>query len=200
MEWISSGLIFQRSIVLLIQSTFSIPPRVQVATPCGETQDPREFPVLHQGLAADHGAMPSSPTCPQAPPDARCLRATAMPWVRCPANRAGSDRLGRWPTPRDCRGRGHPRCVVPVSQVILPAFEQKICRNFSAFFRRMDRHGFHLAWEPRGEGWTEEIVGDLCAEYNLIHCVDPFRSALPPRKTRLLASAWARILRLSIHR
>lgn len=46
--------------------------------------------------------------------------------------------------------------------------------NFSAFFRQVPRENFRLAWEPRGDAWTEEIVSELCAEYALIHCVDPF--------------------------
>ena len=48
--------------------------------------------------------------------------------------------------------------------------------NFSAFFRRVNRDGFRLAWEPRGEACTEDVVRDLCAEYELIHCVDPFEA------------------------
>ncbi len=39
--------------------------------------------------------------------------------------------------------------------------------------------GFELAWEPRGE-WFEarDLVGELCAELELIHVVDRFRE--PP--------------------
>ena len=48
--------------------------------------------------------------------------------------------------------------------------------NFSAFFRRMEREGMRLAWEPRGEAWTEDVVRELCAEHDLIHCVDPFEA------------------------
>ena len=40
----------------------------------------------------------------------------------------------------------------------------------------MKRESFRLAWEPRGEAWTEDIVRDLCAEYDLVHCVDPFEA------------------------
>jgi uncharacterized protein YecE (DUF72 family) len=42
----------------------------------------------------------------------------------------------------------------------------------SAFFR-MERDGFR---EPRGEAWTEDVVRELCAEHQLIHCVDPFEA------------------------
>lgn len=48
--------------------------------------------------------------------------------------------------------------------------------NFSAFFRKVNREGRRLAWEPRGEAWTADVVRDLCAEYDLIHCVDPLES------------------------
>jgi uncharacterized protein YecE (DUF72 family) len=46
-------------------------------------------------------------------------------------------------------------------------------QNFSTFFRRIGRQPFQIAWEPRGS-WPPELVHDLCAEFQLIHCVDPF--------------------------
>ncbi len=49
-------------------------------------------------------------------------------------------------------------------------------RNLSAFFSEIDRQGRTLAWEPRGDAWPPELVRDLCAAHNLIHCVDPFES------------------------
>jgi uncharacterized protein YecE (DUF72 family) len=58
-----------------------------------------------------------------------------------------------------------PKSFLPTSENLL---------NFSSFFRGLDRETFHLAWEPRGEAWTDEIVRDLCVEHELIHCVDPF--------------------------
>jgi uncharacterized protein YecE (DUF72 family) len=48
--------------------------------------------------------------------------------------------------------------------------------NFSAFFRRANRECFRLAWEPRGEAWTDDVVRDLCAEFDLLHCVDPLKA------------------------
>ena len=47
-------------------------------------------------------------------------------------------------------------------------------RNLSIFFQQIDRDKHTLAWEPRGDDWTPQLVRDLCAENNLIHCVDPF--------------------------
>lgn len=46
--------------------------------------------------------------------------------------------------------------------------------NMRAFFRDAPREGLRFAWEPRGAGWTDELVKQLCEELDLIHCVDPF--------------------------
>ena len=46
-------------------------------------------------------------------------------------------------------------------------------RNLSEFFSRMEPEAWRIAWEPRG-GWAPDLVRDLCGEFNLIHCVDPF--------------------------
>jgi len=44
--------------------------------------------------------------------------------------------------------------------------------NLSRFFPKIGPQPFRLAWEPRGP-WPAEVVRDLCAQYGLIHCVDP---------------------------
>jgi uncharacterized protein YecE (DUF72 family) len=41
------------------------------------------------------------------------------------------------------------------------------------FFAEIERPAARLAWEPRGE-WPPGQVAELCADLNLIHCVDPF--------------------------
>ncbi len=46
-------------------------------------------------------------------------------------------------------------------------------RNLEAFFHKVGDCGRRLAWEPRGS-WPAGVVKDLCAQFNLIHCVDPF--------------------------
>lgn len=48
--------------------------------------------------------------------------------------------------------------------------------NLSRFFEKIGPQPFRLAWEPRGP-WQAEVVRDLCAQYRLIHCVDPLCSA-----------------------
>ena len=47
-------------------------------------------------------------------------------------------------------------------------------RNLSTFFQSIDRDGRVFAWEPRGSDWSDEMIRDLCAENDLVHCVDPF--------------------------
>ncbi len=54
----------------------------------------------------------------------------------------------------------------------LPAPEN--IRNLNCFFRSIDRDGRLLAWEPRGEAWSDGLVQRVCADNNLVHCVDPF--------------------------
>ena len=49
-------------------------------------------------------------------------------------------------------------------------------RNLTSFFQRIVRGPSLFAWEPRGEAWRPELIRDLCAENDLIHCVDPFQS------------------------
>ncbi len=56
----------------------------------------------------------------------------------------------------------------------LPTAENS--RNLNSFFHNIDRHQHTLAWEPRGDDWPPEMIRDLCAENDLIHCVDPFVS------------------------
>jgi uncharacterized protein YecE (DUF72 family) len=53
--------------------------------------------------------------------------------------------------------------------------------NFSAFCSTVDRGGLNIAWEPRGK-WPDELVGDLCREFDLWHAVDPFEKATMTRE------------------
>jgi uncharacterized protein YecE (DUF72 family) len=48
--------------------------------------------------------------------------------------------------------------------------------NLTKFFHQVERDSRIFAWEPRGDDWRPELIRDLCAANNLIHCVDPFKS------------------------
>jgi len=47
------------------------------------------------------------------------------------------------------------------------------------FFQDLDRGGVECVWEPRGK-WIDEPQSllEVCEQWDLVHCVDPFRS--PP--------------------
>ena len=53
--------------------------------------------------------------------------------------------------------------------------ERENINNLRSFFSRVKRDEFQFAWEPRGE-WNDDLVGQLCGELDLIHCVDPFKA------------------------
>jgi uncharacterized protein YecE (DUF72 family) len=52
--------------------------------------------------------------------------------------------------------------------------EEQNVRNMREFFSKIDREGLILAWEPRGQSWSDAKVKQLCEELDLTHCVDPF--------------------------
>lgn len=47
-------------------------------------------------------------------------------------------------------------------------------RNLTGFFSKLPRGDLCIAWEPRGP-WPPDLVRELCAGLDLIHCVDPFK-------------------------
>lgn len=55
--------------------------------------------------------------------------------------------------------------------------------NLRRFFERAKRGNFQMGWEPRGT-WDTELVGKLCAELDLVHVTDPFKS-LPAARADL---------------
>jgi uncharacterized protein YecE (DUF72 family) len=48
--------------------------------------------------------------------------------------------------------------------------------NLERFFDRIGPQPWLTAWEPRGD-WPPDLVRELCRNYDLVHCVDPFREA-----------------------
>ncbi len=53
--------------------------------------------------------------------------------------------------------------------------DRETVRNIHAFFKRVERGDAKLAWEPRGD-WPDALVREICAEHDLLHCVDPFKA------------------------
>lgn len=49
-------------------------------------------------------------------------------------------------------------------------------KNFKDFLKKIKRSNIIIAWEPRGEWWQNlDLVKEVCKDFNLVHCVDPFR-------------------------
>jgi uncharacterized protein YecE (DUF72 family) len=46
--------------------------------------------------------------------------------------------------------------------------------NMKWFFKSIRNPVYKFVWEPRGKGWDDEVVSELCEKLDLIHCVDPF--------------------------
>ena len=57
-----------------------------------------------------------------------------------------------------------------------PSFSERDenVKNLIDFFSSIERD-FIYGWEPRGR-WREETIRKICAELNIIHVVDPFKS------------------------
>ncbi len=48
--------------------------------------------------------------------------------------------------------------------------------NMKRFFRRIDRGGFVIGWEPRGEWYNQpSLIADIARELRLVHIVDPLK-------------------------
>ncbi|MCL4538144.1 MAG: DUF72 domain-containing protein, partial [Bacteroidetes bacterium] len=68
------------------------------------------------------------------------------------------------------------RCVLFQSPASFKPSQENI-GNMRAFFDRIDRAGLDIVWEPRGTWYDEPgAIESVCAENELVHCVDPFRN------------------------
>jgi len=58
-----------------------------------------------------------------------------------------------------------------------PSFKEtrENIENMKNFFSSISSHDIKYAWEPRAE-WKKDTILQLCHDYGLIHCVDPFKN------------------------
>ncbi|MEM1677173.1 MAG: DUF72 domain-containing protein [Nitrososphaerota archaeon] len=56
-------------------------------------------------------------------------------------------------------------------------YTEENVKNIEEFFSTVERDGFIIGWEPRGD-WRENLekVKQICSKLDLVHIVDPFRS------------------------
>ncbi|MCP3902871.1 MAG: DUF72 domain-containing protein [Planctomycetes bacterium] len=73
-----------------------------------------------------------------------------------------------------------PMVILPTPASFRPTDEH--VDRLVRFFQWAHRGRLRLAWEPRGEAWTDDLVRTLCVELSLTHVVDPLeRRCMRPR-------------------
>lgn len=101
-----------------------------------------------------------------------------------PIYKAATDRYGSfrdtpevhdaWRRTREFAGALGAKIIVFQSPATYRPIEAN-ASNLRRFFERIDRGSFLFAWEPRGT-WPDPLVGKLCEELELLHCVDPLKN------------------------
>jgi len=153
--------------VIEIQSTFYHPPAARVAAKWRALAPPGFEFLIKAWQLITH--TPSSPTYRR---------------LRSPVTPLESDLLGSfqdtepvwkaWEKTREIAAAVQASVILFQCPASFRPFTQNL-KNFSTFFEKLGPQTSRLAWEPRGD-WPPELIDDLCVEYNLIHCVDPFVS------------------------
>ncbi len=82
--------------------------------------------------------------------------------------------MDAWKITKECALALQSKIIIFQCPASFTPSEENI-ENMRKFFEKIEREDFVLGWEPRGEGWKDEIVQSLCEELSLIHVVDPFQ-------------------------
>ena len=151
-----------------VQKTFYQPPRIETLRRWRAEAPPGAAFTLKAWQLVTHPA--SSPTYRRlsrpVPPEARgrcgLFRPTPEVWAAWEATRAAARALEAEVILFQCPARFTPT--------------REHVENLRRFFGSVDRGPFRLAWEPRG-AWPPDLVARLCAEFGLVHAVDPFAGA-----------------------
>jgi len=87
-----------------------------------------------------------------------------------------------WETTRACAEALKAKTILFQCPASLKPNDENIA-NIKAFFSGIERGDLNFCWEPRGKDWTDEIVREICGEFDLWHTVDPFvRNTVTPGK------------------
>jgi uncharacterized protein YecE (DUF72 family) len=87
-----------------------------------------------------------------------------------------------WETTRACAEALKAETILFQCPASLKPTDENIA-NIKAFFTSIERGDLNFCWEPRGKDWTDEIVREVCEEFDLWHTVDPFvRNTVTPDK------------------
>ncbi|HKJ87698.1 MAG TPA: DUF72 domain-containing protein [Gammaproteobacteria bacterium] len=155
--------------ILEVQRTFYQPPQIATARRWRERAGPGfTFTVKAWQLLTHY---PGSPT----------YRRLSQPLGERQRAEAGGLRWN--PTTRMAWDRTLQIAAALEAEAILlqtPASFRPTAANLDSlrnFMHKADRGGRILVLEPRGEGWTDLLMGDLARETGLVHGVDPFLRA-----------------------
>lgn len=157
---------YARFPVVEVQQTFYHPPELRTVERW-RAQAPAafEFTVKAWQLITHE---PSSPT----------YRRLRQPIPIAARNRYGGFRLtaeveAAWARTREVARALKARVILfQCPAAFTPTAENR--RRLRRFFEQMERDGFILVWEPRGN-WTPEEIRALCRELDLVHGGDPFQ-------------------------
>ncbi len=154
--------------VVEIQQTFYHPPELATAERWRREAPSGFIFTLKAWQLITH--VPASPTY-------RRLR-MAIPAEkkdRYGAFRSTDEVFAAWERTAEIAAALHARVIVFQSPASFhPTRENE--ENMRRFFSAIDRKGYRLAWEPRGE-WRAQDIKSLCRELELIDAVDPFQTS-----------------------
>jgi uncharacterized protein YecE (DUF72 family) len=87
-----------------------------------------------------------------------------------------------WETTRACAEALKAKTILFQCPASLKPSDENIA-NIKTFFSGIERGDLNFCWEPRGKDWTDEIVREICEEFDLGHTVDPFvRNTVTPER------------------
>lgn len=165
---------FKKFEVVEVQQTFYQPPGLETAKRWREASpDNFEFSVKAWQLITH---TPKSPT----------YRRVRLAIEKDEQDRYGSFRptkqvFGAWEeTLKICEALNAKIAVFQCPASFKPTKEN--IANMKVFLSTIDRGEIRLAWEPRGD-WPGKVIKDLCRDFKLIHCVDPFKDTPLTKKT-----------------
>lgn len=157
---------FKKFKIVEVQQTFYKPPKVEAALRWGlDAPDDFEFTVKAWQLITH---TPKSPTYRRAK-----IEIEKDKQDRYGSFRATKEVFDAWQQILGISDVLKARLIVFQCPASFKPTKENI-ENMKVFFSSIDRPELELAWEPRGD-WPEDLISNLCRNFNLIHCVDPFK-------------------------
>lgn len=162
----SHGETFRDFGIVEIQQTFYQPPRAATAQRWREqAPDTFVFSIKAWQLLTHEATSPTYRRLKEPLSDHQLTQAGGFKWN--PVTRMAWDRTLELAEALDAEA-----IVLQTPRSFLPT--RSNLRRIYRFFEAIERQGRRMIFEPRGDAWTDEIVGPLVTDLVLIHAVDPF--------------------------